>query len=263
MLPEWDDIPCVIIGMIHLPPLPGSPRYGGDLRAIRDAVLRDVDALVSAGIHGLMIENFGDTPFFASRVPQETVAHMTSLATHVRMQTDLPIGINCLRNDGCAALAIAQACGASFIRVNVLCGARLTDQGVIQGISADLMRLRRRLGADTIKVMADVDVKHSVPLAPVELEHEIEDTLTRGLADALIISGSGTGKITDVRKVARVAKIVPDTPIFVGSGVTPKTARNYLPHAKGLIVGTSFKEHGRVDAPVDPDRVRVLLEAIS
>lgn len=263
MLPEWDNVPCVVIGMIHLPPLPGSPRYGGDLRAIRDAVLRDVDALVSAGIHGLMIENFGDTPFFASRVPHETVAHMASLATHVRMQTDLPLGINCLRNDACAALTIAQASGASFIRVNVLCGARLTDQGVIEGIAADLMRLRRRLGAETIKVMADVDVKHSVPLAPIELEYEIEDTLTRGLADALIVSGSGTGKTTDSRKVARVAKAAPHIPIFVGSGITPRTVKSYQPHVDGFIVGTYFKENGRVNAPVDPERVRALLEALS
>lgn len=263
MLPEWDHVPCVVIGMVHLPPLPGSPKYGGDWRAIREAVLRDVDALVAAGIHGLMIENFGDVPFFSSRVSPETIACMSSLGTYIRMQTDLPLGINCLRNDGCAALAIAHACGASFIRVNVLCGARLTDQGIIPGIAAELMRLRRHLQADTIKVMADVDVKHSVPLAPMELEHEIEDTVTRGLADALIVSGAGTGKTTDIRKVARVAKAAPHTPLFLGSGVAPQTAKNYLPHVDGLIVGTYFKEKGQVNAPVDPQRVRALLDAVT
>lgn len=263
MLPEWSNLPCVVIGMIHLPPLPGSPGYRGDLRAIRDTALRDVDALVGAGVHGLMIENFGDVPFFKTSVPRETIAHMTHLATHVRLQTDLPIGINCLRNDGCSALAIAHACGAAFIRINVLSGARVTDQGVIEGIAADAMRMRKHLGADSIKVMADVDVKHSAPLGAIELEHEIDDVITRGLADALIVSGAGTGKATDTKKVARVAKAAKKTPVFVGSGVTVQTAKSYLPHAAGLIIGTYFKEKGRVDAAVDPERVRALLDAVA
>jgi membrane complex biogenesis BtpA family protein len=262
MLPQWSNLGCIVIGMVHLPPLPGSPRFAGDLRGIRDAVLRDVDALVSAGVHGLMIENFGDVPFYKSTLPPATVAHMTHLATHVRLQTDLPIGINCLRNDGCSAIAIAHACEAQFVRVNVLSGARVTDQGVIEGVAADLMRLRHSLGADAIKIFADVDVKHSAPLASIDLEHEIDDTIARSLADALIVSGAGTGKATDTKKVQRVAKHAKKMPLFVGSGVTQQTVQSYLPHVAGVIVGTYFKERGKVDAPVDPQRVRALIEAI-
>jgi membrane complex biogenesis BtpA family protein len=259
MLPEWANTPCVVIGMLHLPPLPGSARYAGDLHAIREAVLRDADALTAAGVHGLMLENFGDVPFFKAAVPPHVVSHMTAVACAITTRLHTPLGINCLRNDGCSALAIAQASGAKFIRVNVLCGARVTDQGVIEGIAADLMRLRAVLNAASIKVLADVDVKHSAPLGPVELEHEVDDVLHRGLADGLIVSGAGTGKATDVKKAQRVRAVAPNAPLFVGSGVTEHTVAHFLAHVTGVIVGTSFKEDGQVDRPVDPARVRALL----
>ncbi len=263
MLPEWSKRRCVVIGMLHLPPLPGSPRYAGDLRGIKDAVLRDAETLTSAGVHGLMLENFGDVPFFKSHLPPHTIACMTSLATNVRERFEIPLGINCLRNDGVSALSIAHASGAAFVRINVLCGARVTDQGIIEGCGAEVMRLRKLIGADDVMVMADVDVKHSAPLgAGIELEHEIDDVITRGLADALIVSGAGTGKATDVKKTSRVRKAARTTPLFVGSGVTADTIAAFLPHVSGVIVGTSFKFDGKVDQPVDPARVRDLLEQL-
>lgn len=249
--------------MLHIPALPGSPRFGGDVRAVRDAVLRDADTLIAAGVHGLMLENFGDVPFYKSGVSPITVAHMSAIAWQVKQQSSLPLGINCLRNDACAALSIAHAAGAEFIRVNVLSGARVTDQGVIEGCAADLMRLRRALGAESIKVLADVDVKHSSSLGSIDLDDEVEDVIARGLADGLIVSGAGTGKSTDVKKVQRVHKAAKKTPVFVGSGVSVQTIKSYLPHARGVIVGTYFKTDGKVDQPVDPGRVSALMDAIA
>ncbi|WP_339911767.1 BtpA/SgcQ family protein, partial [Symmachiella dynata] len=121
-LPQLFTAPKPIIGMLHIPPLPGAPQFGGDVAAIRDHVLRDVDALSAGGVHGLMLENFGDTPFYPGSVPPHTIAHMAALAMEVRRKSNLPLGINVLRNDGRSALAIAHAVGAQFIRVNVLCG---------------------------------------------------------------------------------------------------------------------------------------------
>src|SRR3954466_6616533 len=127
LLPQWPRSRKVVIGMIHLLPLPGSPRYAGDVKAVREAALRDAAALHEGGVHGLMIENFGDVPFYPSRVPAHVVAAMTVMAAEVRRAVpQVPLGINVLRNDGLSALAVAAAVGASFIRVNVLCGARLT-----------------------------------------------------------------------------------------------------------------------------------------
>src|SRR4029079_6682135 len=123
---KWASVPAPVIGMLHLAPLPGSARYGGSIAAIRDRLLADAAALASGGVHGLMIENFGDVPFYPQRVPAHVVAQMTVLAVEVRRRFDLPLGINVLRNDGCSALAVAHAVGAEFIRVNILCGARVT-----------------------------------------------------------------------------------------------------------------------------------------
>src|SRR5213593_2473875 len=114
----WTAAAQPVIGVLHAPPLPGSPRYGGDFRGIVDAVLQDAEALADGGVHALLLENFGDAPFFPRRVPAATVAHMTALAAEVRSwlerrQLDLPLGINVLRNDGRAALAVAHAAGGT------------------------------------------------------------------------------------------------------------------------------------------------------
>src|SRR5687768_5408107 len=198
----WPGVKRPVIGMLHAPPLPGAPRYGGDLAAIRQRVLADAAALAEGGVHGLMIENFGDTPFYPGRVPGHVIAHMTALAAEVRRAVpQLPLGINVLRNDGLSAMSVAHAVGAAYIRVNVLCGARLADQGFLHGIAHDLLRLRRELDAAQIKIFADVDVKHSAAIAERPLVDEVDDTIERGLADALVVSGAGTGKATDPEKV--------------------------------------------------------------
>jgi membrane complex biogenesis BtpA family protein len=261
LLSEWSAVDRQVIGMLHLSPLPGSPRYGGDVKAVREAMLRDAETLASGGVEGLMLENFGDVPFYPGRAPAGVVAHMTALAAEVRRRFDLPLGINVLRNDGLAALAIAHATGARFVRVNVLCGARVADQGLIHGIAHDLLRERAMLGTD-VKIMADIDVKHSAPLASRPIVEEVSDTLERGLADALIVSGTGTGRPTDPSHVVTAKKAAGSALVFVGSGISAGTVRQYLPHADGFIVGSSLKRDGDVRAPVDAERVRALMSAV-
>jgi membrane complex biogenesis BtpA family protein len=263
LLEAWKNVRKPVIGMLHLAALPGSPLYGGSLSSVRDAVLRDAQLLAEGGVNGLMIENFGDTPFFPGRVPAHVVAHITAIAGEVRRSVPhLPLGINVLRNDGLSALAIAHAVGADYIRVNVLCGARVADQGLLQGIAHDLLRLRAELKAEGIKIFADVDVKHSAPLAERPIADEVDDTLHRGMADALIVSGAGTGKPTDPEKVKLVKAAAKDAPVFLGSGVTPQTLSALLPHADGFIVGTFFKQDGVASSAVDPQRVRELMKKI-
>jgi hypothetical protein len=257
LLAGWKNVPKPVIGMLHLAALPGSPLYGGSLLSVREAVLRDAQVLAEGGVNGLMIENFGDTPFFPGRVPAHVVAHLTAIAGEVRRTVpDLPLGINVLRNDGLSALAVAHAVGAEFIRVNVLCGARVADQGLLQGIAHELLRLRAELKAEQIKIFADVDVKHSAPLAERPIADEVDDTLHRGMADALIVSGAGTGKPTDPEKVKLVKLAAKGAPVFLGSGVTPQSLPALLPHADGFIVGTYFKKDGVVDV----QRVRDLMQ---
>jgi membrane complex biogenesis BtpA family protein len=240
--------------------LPGSPRFNGDLQAIRDQLLRDADRLTTGGVHALMMENFGDVPFYPASVPPHTAAHMTVLAAEIRRRfSGFPLGINVLRNDGRTALAVAHAVGAEFIRVNVLCGTRVADQGILHGIAHDLLRDRAALNARHIRIFADVDVKHSAPLAARPIADEVDDTIERALADALIVSGAGTGKPTELGKVKSVKDCAGRTPVYIGSGITAETIENYLPHADGFIVGTAFKEDGIASNPVDVERVKSLM----
>ncbi len=250
----------VLVGMVHLNALPGSPLFDGDLAGVREAAVRDAKALTDGGVDGIMMENFGDAPFYPARVPAEVVAHMTAIACAVRAATDLPLGINVLRNDGESALAIAHACGAQFIRVNVLCSVRVADQGLLHGIAHDLMRLRGKLAAKDIEVWADVDVKHSAPLARREIEDEVDDMIARGLADVLICSGAGTGKGTDPQAVAKVKKAAAGVPVVVGSGVTEATIGKY--DADGFIIGTALKRDGAIVGEIDVGRVRAMMKAM-
>jgi membrane complex biogenesis BtpA family protein len=227
--------------------------------AIVETVLQDARTLTAAGVHALMLENFGDAPFFPGRVPRHTVAAMTRLACEVRRESDLPLGINVLRNDGGSALAVAAAAGAEFIRVNVLCGARVTDQGVIQGIAHRLLRGRRVLDCGRISILADVDVKHSAALAHRPIGDEIADVIQRGGADGIIVSGSATGSTVDVDELRTAMEAAGTAPVLIGSGVSLDNVGQLVPHADGLIVGTSLKVDGISTNPVDEARAAALM----
>ncbi len=261
LIKQWNDVKHPVIGMLHLPSLPGAPGSQKSLKQIQSDVLRDGELLLEGGVHGLMMENFGDVPFYPGRVPAHTVAYMTTIAAEVKRQFDLPLGINVLRNDGLTALAIAHATGSEYIRVNVLSGARVTDQGILQGIAHDLLRYKSELNSD-VKILADVNVKHSAPVGPYPLEDEVEDTIDRALADALVVSGTGTGKSVDQGELTEVRGYAPTTPIFLGSGVSAENIQSFLPTATGFIVGTSLKVDGVSTNPVEVQRVKALMAAL-
>lgn len=246
--------------MLHVPALPGSPANSQDFPALRDRVLQDAGALAGGGVDGLILENLGDAPFYPGRVPPHTVAFLAVLGHEVRTRFPLPLGINVLRNDAASALAVSVAVGAQFLRVNIYTGARLTDQGLIQGEAHELLRYRKLLGA-AVQVFADVAVKHSAPLAVRDLGEEVEDTVARGRADAIIVSGAATGKATCVEDIRIAKEAAGRTPVFVGSGVSLTNIAAMLRHADGLIVGSAFQENGLAGQPVDPARVRALIEA--
>lgn len=240
--------------MLHLAPLPGSPCWEGSLAAVTAAALRDAQALHDGGVRALMIENFFDVPFYPDVVPPITIAAMTVVASAVRGEfPDCPLGINVLRNDAEAALAIAVAVGAAYIRVNVHTGGAVTDQGPMAGLAWRTLRRRREFGS-TVGIFADVRVKHAAPLADRPLVDDALDIRVRGLADALIVTGAATGAGADPAELATLREAMPDCPLLVGSGISVATVDRFLPLADGFIVGTAFKEGGDVAAPVSTAR---------
>lgn len=250
-----------LIGVVHLPALPGSPRARLSLDECLAIAQLDARALVEGGADGVIVENFHDAPFFAETVPPITVAAMTAICVALRGAIPVELGVNVLRNDAAAALSIAVASGADFVRVNVHTGAMLTDQGIINGRAAETLRLRRQLGAEHVRILADVLVKHAVPLGPQRLEDAIADAVERGLADGVIVTGSATGVAASAEDVRRAAGAT-TAPVLVGSGVSLENVGDFVPPAAGVIVGSWLKVGGIVANPIDPRRVRVLRDRL-
>jgi len=249
-----------LVACIHLLPLPGSPLYGGSMAAVYDRALEEAAIFGKYAIDALIIENFRDKPFYPERVPAVTIAALSCVAREVLKQTKLPIGINVLRNDGEAAVAIATAVEAQFVRINVHMNAVVSEQGIIQGMSHLTLRLRSAIRSD-VMIWADVGVKHAAPLADRGLAIETRDLAERGLADAIIVSGELTGAETrpdDVDIVRRYTSL----PILIGSGATPENLHKVYSKADGLIVGSYFKKDGNGNNFVEERRVRSFTKAM-
>jgi len=249
-----------LVGVVHLPPLPGAPGFRGPFERVLARALADARAYLEQGMDGLLVENYGDLPFHAGPVPPETIASMAAAAREIRALGRFPLGVNVLRNDAVAALAVAVAAGADFIRVNVLAGTMLTDQGLVTGDAAGLMRRRADWGS-SVAVWADLQVKHAVPLAPIDPAAAAADLKERALADALIVTGPRTGSPIDAAAWKRVRRAVPRGTWIAGSGIRADALEAYWDLADGFIVGSSLQREGRAGSPVVPARVRELVAA--
>jgi membrane complex biogenesis BtpA family protein len=252
--------PPILIGMVHLPALPGSPNNQLPLDGIVRQAVADATTLKDAGFSAVMVENFGDAPFSPDRVDPVTIASMAVVTREVIQSVDIPTGINVLRNDAAAGIAIAAVINAHFIRVNVHVGVAATDQGIIEGRAADTLRLRQRLGRD-VGILADVHVKHASPLSQPDIALAAEETAYRGQADMLIVSGATTGRAAALDDLARVRNAVPDRPLLVGSGLTVDTVAGFLAVADGAIVGSSLKPGKQIHEPIDAAAARAFVAA--
>ncbi|MDB9311543.1 BtpA/SgcQ family protein [Spirulina sp. CS-785/01] len=252
--------PNPIIGVVHLQPLPSSPRWSGDLNAVIARAEQEATALATGGVDGIIIENFFDAPFAKDHVDPSVVSAMTLITQRIMNLVMLPVGINVLRNDAKSAMAIANVCQCPFIRVNVLTGVMATDQGLIEGNAHELLRYRRELGAD-VAIMADVLVKHARPLGSPNLTTAVQDTIERGLADAVILSGWATGSPPNPEDLELAVNAAKGTPVFIGSGANWSNIGNLLQAAEGVIVASSLKRHGRITEPIDPIRVQAFVES--
>ncbi len=254
-----------LIGVVHLRAMPGDPAYrGGGFEGVLDAAKRDAEALVEGGASALIVENFGSAPFPKGTPEQPTPPHqiaLLTLAVAACERLGQPVGVNVLRNDVCSALGVAAATGADFVRVNVHVGAYVTDQGLIEGRAFETLRYRASLDARDVAILADVRVKHATPLAPLAIETEVKDALRRGMADAVVVTGAGTGEPVSRELLLQVEAAAGAGTVVIGSGMDPGRAE-LARLADAAIVGTWLKRDGVVSAPVDVDRVRRLVGAL-
>lgn len=250
------------LGVVHLLPLPTSPRWQGNLQGVIDRAEQEATALVSGGVSGLIVENFFDVPFTKGQVDPAVVSAMSLIVSRLQQLVTVPIGLNVLRNDARSALAIATCTGAQFIRVNVLTGVMATDQGLIEGCAHDLLRYRRELGSG-VQILADVLVKHARPLGSPNLTTAVQETIDRGLADGIILSGWATGSPPSLEDLELAKAAAKATPVLIGSGATWENIGKLIQSADGVIVASSLKRKGDINQPIDPNRVGQFMEALT
>jgi uncharacterized protein len=249
-----------VIGVVHLSPLPTSPRWKGKLKEVIERAEQEATALSAGGVDGIIIENFFDAPFIKDCVDPAVVSAMTLIVDRLKGMVMLPIGINVLRNDARSAMAIATCTQVEFIRVNVLTGVMATDQGLIEGKAHELLRYRRELGSE-VAILADVLVKHARPLGTPNLTTAVQDTIQRGLADGVILSGWATGSPPTQEDLELASAAAEDTPVFIGSGANWENIPQLMQAADGVIVSSSLKRQGKISETIDPIRVAQFVEA--
>jgi len=254
--------PCAIIGVVHVPPLPGAAGFSGSVDAILTEALRDALAYKAGGVHALIVENMHDTPYLKGFVNPETTAAMAVVARAIKTETSLPLGIQLLAAANLEALGAALAADADFIRVEGFVYAHVGDEGIHESSAAVLVRKRAELRAERIKIFADIKKKHSAHAITSDVtlaETAVNAEFFR--ADGVIVTGSSTGYAPDAADVRAVSESV-SCDVLVGSGIDWQNVQLFLPHCSALIVGSSLKEDGRWQNRVDQKRVSALMNVV-
>lgn len=249
-----------LIGVVHAQALPGTPANHLGMREIVSIALDEARMYRDAGFHGILIENTHDRPYLKSIVGPEIVAAMSVIGAEVRNAVELPLGIQVLAGANTSALAVAHACGASFVRVEGFVFAHVADEGLIEASAGSLLRYRRAIGAEHIRVFADVKKKHSAHAITADVD--IAETAKAAeffSVDGVIVSGVATGEPASADDVAAVSRAV-SVPTLVGSGITAENI-NEFSDADAFIVGSSIKQEGVWSNPMDINRTRELVNA--
>lgn len=250
-----------VIGMVHCLPLPGTPNYCGDITKITKQAIQDAITLEKSGIDAIIVENMGDDPFAV----ELDIAQSTALAvisTLVKQNINISVGIDAAMNDYKSAISIAQAMGGDFVRIPVFVDTvEYYGCGIISPCARGVMYYRKQIGAENIKIFADIQVKHTHMVLPnITIEDSASAAQNCG-ADALIVTGSKLGVETPIEMIQRVKKIV-KIPVIAGSGVSTANIKEQLTIADGAIVGSSLKKDGIITNPVSYNLTKALMDAL-
>lgn len=255
-------VPRALVGVVHTGGLPGTPAGDQSIDQIVETAVAEARVYASAGFHGVMIENTHDRPYLKGSVGPEIVAALAVIGHEVRGATTVPVGVQVLAGANHCALAVALACGASFVRVEGFVFAHVADEGIIESSAGSLLRYRRAIGADRIRVFADIKKKHSAHALTADVSLvETAKAAEFFLVDGVIVSGIATGHPADAAEVQSVARAV-GVPTLVGSGVTLSNLADYS-DADALLVGSSIKHGGVWSGPIDKSGAGALARAFN
>ncbi len=249
-----------LIAMVHVLPLPGTPKYGGSVQDIIDKALEEAEIYRNAGADAIMIENMHDVPYLKREVGHEISTMMALIAEKIKSTTRLPVGMQILAGANIAAISAAHAAGIDFIRAEGFVFGHVADEGFFESDAGELMRYRKKIGAEKIKIFTDIKKKHSshsitADTSVVETAKAAEFFIT----DGVIITGSATGKAASVVDIVEVKKNV-NCPVLIGSGLTTENIEKYFNFADGFIVGSYFKRDGYWANEIDVSRVNKFVQ---
>jgi membrane complex biogenesis BtpA family protein len=249
-----------VIAMAHVPALPGTPRYDADggMDHMVEWVRSDVEQLVQGGVDAIMFCNEDDRPYVL-KAGIEQIAAMTRVVTELAPRA-IPFGVDFLW-DPMAAMAIAHATGASFIR-EVLTGLYESDMGLWSPSAGQVMRFRRRIGAQNIRVFYNVVPEFAASLGSRTVAQRARSAVVSCLADAILVSGPMAGAAPDISYLEEVKAAIGEVPVFLNTGAKSENIAEYLRVADGVIVGSSLKTEGHTWNRVDPARVKTFMERV-
>lgn len=232
-----------LIGMVHVKGLPGTPRFGNDFEEVIATAIAEAKQLETAGFNALILENMHDVPYLRMTVGPEITACMAAVAEEVKQSVSMPVGVQILAGANLEALSVAHSVQADFIRVEGFVFSHIADEGYIEACAGELLRLRKELGAENIKIFTDIKKKHSShtitsDISIAETAHAAEFFG----ADGVILTGTSTGTAASPEELASVRKVT-KLPIWIGSGITPTNIVDFK-SADGWIVGSYLKKEG-------------------
>lgn len=252
-----------LTGMIHVPALPGTPAYKGDVKAILDKVTEETKIYADCGVDAIAIENMHDTPYLNRKVGPEIVSMMTMAAERVKKNCNLPVGIQVLAGANKHAIAVAKASGLQFVRAEGFVFSHIADEGMFNSDAGELLRYRKMIDAEEILIFADIKKKHSSHSITGDISvFETAKAAEYFRADGVIITGTETGKSANLQEVKKIKENL-KIPVIVGSGITDINILEFYDVSDMLIVGSYFKKEGCWGNDIDISRVQKIVKLIN
>jgi membrane complex biogenesis BtpA family protein len=254
--------PRALIGMVHVGALPGTPTAHHSVERLAQAALAEARVYRDAGFTAIAIENMHDRPYLKGGVGPEVTAAMTAIGHDLKRETGLPLGVQVLAGANREALAVAHACGAEFVRVEGFVYAHVADEGVIESCAGEVLRYRRAIGAERVRVFADIKKKHAAHALTADVSlAETARAAEFFLADGVIVTGKATGEPTETNDLQAVCEAT-RLPVLVGSGLSSANLARFSA-ADGFLVGSSLKQGGAWSNALDAGAVRAMAAAFA
>ncbi|MFH2032590.1 MAG: BtpA/SgcQ family protein [Bacteroidota bacterium] len=246
----------IVVGMIHVSALPGTPEYGGNVKEIISTAVKEADIYKKAGIDAIAIENMYDIPYLKRNTGPEISTLMSIIGYEIKSKTNLPCGIQILAGANRDALAAANSAGLDFIRAEGFVFAHIADEGFIESDAGALLRYRKNISAENVLIFTDIKKKHSSHSITGDVV--IAETAKAAeffLSDGVIVTGSSTGAEVNPDELKEVGAVV-KIPVIIGSGITFSNIQKYYELADAFIIGSYFKKDGQWRNGVDGRRVK-------